>query len=143
MNPPPPPAQNTPTPSSCEEVIFLGTQLLLKKASANDCVEAFGALANRFARELAQYRKAGKWADEQLAQLRQQNEALRLEGERVSLLERLGETAFFPDWDDNGFWHAKINGERVTGTTLRQFCDAAIAARAAQQAEGKQGLRLD
>ncbi len=56
------------------------------------------------------------------------------DGARISLLEHLGTVAFFPDWDDNGFWHAKIDGQRVTGTTLRQFCDAAIAAR---QPEGR------
>lgn len=51
------------------------------------------------------------------------------DGERLSLLEWLGESAFFPGWDDNGFWFAKVNERRVIGTTLRQFCDAAIAAK--------------
>jgi len=52
--------------------------------------------------------------------------------ERINLLEWLGETSFFPDWDDNGFWFAKMNGHYVNGTTLRQFCDAAIEARSIQ-----------
>ena len=46
---------------------------------------------------------------------------------RLDVLERLGTEGRFPDWDDNGFWFSKIKGEYVSGTTLRQFCDAALA----------------
>jgi hypothetical protein len=68
-------------------------------------------------------------ADMQLCTLREEVAELRKDKERLEVLEILGETAYFPDWDDNGFWHAKVKGERVIGATLRQFCDAAIAAR--------------
>ncbi len=103
--------------------------------------------------KLAQYRKACKWADEQLNTLRQQNEALRREGEvprlvdaclsmerAYELLVRLRQS--HPDenvriraWQECSTLDGI--GKEITahiGVSWRPD-----AARAAQQADGKQG----